>query len=159
MARRWGARLSSVLDTDDFVQEAWVIYLDPARMGERKTEVRQDVWETGRLLTHLHDWCRHHWRRVRHEVQASILEPRGDDLGESDGVGFTPEARDETGPGSQGWLEAMDEVMARCNAVEREVVLLRAEGCSYAEVSEILGITVQAAWARVFHLREKYRGL
>lgn len=134
--RRWLGTLATVVDHEDFDQQAWVIFLEGLPIPP--AGVNPAVWEVGRIASRLHAWARRLYRRVQREVA-------------------WPEDLDFSGPSqdAEGFLDAVAAAEVMCSPEELACVYFKFLGYRESQSQEILGITQEAYRQRLHRLRTR----
>lgn len=134
--RRWSGTLATVVDPDDFDQQAWLIFLEGIPAPPPGVNVA--VWQVGRIASRLHAWARRLFRRVQREVA-------------------WPEDLDFAGPSqdAEGFLDTLAAAEVMCSPEELACVYFKFLGHRESQAQEILGITQEAYRQRLHRLRTR----
>jgi RNA polymerase sigma factor (sigma-70 family) len=146
--RRWESGLADALDSEDFTQEAWVIYLEHVKDAPSPEGVRRDVWETGRVVTLMTDWCRRWYRRLGKE-EATSFQLREEDA--------RIDPQDRNSEQAVQVLDALDTIDALADKLDSPddvtLVYLFAGGLTSRQVAKELGISIDALWKRMVKVK------
>jgi RNA polymerase sigma-70 factor, ECF subfamily len=131
------AVLGSSADAEDVTQQTFLNAYRAFQRGERPTKAHN--W----LIKIAHNVCRMRWRQSGRRPQEVPLERAGE-----------PAAPDDERPS----LDVLLSALAKLPFNQRAAIVMReVEDRSYAEIAEVLGVTVPAVEALLFRARDSLR--
>jgi RNA polymerase sigma-70 factor (ECF subfamily) len=146
-----GRALRVQLDSMDLVQSVYHCLLVGLRQNKFDLNTPQQL--LGLAMTMVRRKVAHHWRRMRHL-------PRSTPAPETEGVGnvLTAATTPEPGPAETAqYNDALRFLYSKLEEKDRQVVELRLQGYSTAEVARRLGLDADVLRVRLSRLRRRLR--